>query len=172
VLWWMLCYLLFAAACVPGIGVQPRCCPTTTSVDCSYCPSGGIGPGSYQVTISGVTADGCGDCSHYNDTFLLAFDAAVTTNWIGAPACGWRYEMADPCQPGEVIEMFIWWSGGLTLEFGLYTEGFLGPVLRVLSEDIDPAGGCQVSGLIADSAIASADPDCDLSGIVVEITAV
>lgn len=107
--WWMLCYLLFAAACVPGIGVQPRCCNAPVVV---YCGCDGPAPDEFLVTLSGV-ANGTGTGSAVlNDTFVVVKREGCTREGDPANWCCYSVCLDNPDVGAELVGT----SGGLDCE--------------------------------------------------------
>lgn len=92
-LWWFLCYCLFSLACVPGIGVQPRCCATGPI---TYCGCDGPAPAEFLVTLSGV-ANGTGSsASVLNDTFVVVKREGCSREGEDADWCCYTHCLDNP----------------------------------------------------------------------------
>lgn len=101
--WAWLFYVLFAAACVPGIQVQPRCC--ATGALCSPC--GSTAPAEFQVTLSGFINNLCDQCTTLDGTYILTKVTAADD--VGDPlpfvGCVWGYCGESPCEPGNALQI-------------------------------------------------------------------
>lgn len=103
-IWSWLFYLLFAAVCVPGIGVQPRCCAVATCV--SPCSDGA--PNEFQLVISGLEStesSRCEECASLNGTYILTKQSGGDGD-----CCTWTYFDDGPCPApiGEPDSNHIW----------------------------------------------------------------
>jgi hypothetical protein len=86
----------------------PPCPPPTTHLRCPLCISNQT-PVTFRAVFSGITEDGCGDCSELNSTWDLPFYNATTI------VCRWGYDPTtlewEFCNIGA-IHAEIWVAGG------------------------------------------------------------
>lgn len=137
-LWWFLCYCLFAAACVPGIGVQPRCRDEAPVV---YCGCDGPAPAEFLVTLSGVVNGTGSGASILNDTFVVVKREGCTRETEPENWCCYSFCLDNPDAGVEVEGT----SGGVSC-VGLVSYPKLLIVLWLSSAEGDPGtlGGYEV----------------------------
>lgn len=72
-------------ACWPLLGMMIStykcCCPA----DCSFCNSGTV-PDQYQVELSGISNQGCSDCTTLDGTYIIDRTAACVWSQAVSPA--------------------------------------------------------------------------------------
>lgn len=91
-----------------GIGFSPgakgaRCC----CGECAACDDGN-GPQQIQITITGITDDGCGDCDDLNGDYICELN--TTDPDAGDPSCNWRLAFANIC--GDIqADIYVGRSG-------------------------------------------------------------